>query len=29
MKEIDRDERIWLGWYTYAPEEVYQLYIEW
>lgn len=29
MKEIDRDRRTGYGWYTYVPEEVYELYKEW
>lgn len=29
MKEIDRDRRTGYGWYTYAPEEIYQLHKEW
>lgn len=29
MDEIDRDRRTGYGWYTYAPEEVYELYPDW
>ena len=29
MSEIDRDRRTGYGWYTYAPEEVYALYLKW